>query len=435
MQQFHSSQQEQADFSRLPEQTSKSQRDLHTARLMKRYEEEADYSACMRALVSLEAVENEEALSCIYEVLISVREGHTLVKRYRTLKRAIAERAVHCLCTSPSENAFPFLVKMLFFKEHFYARKAEKALARHGNNITPALIHGLEASHKLPTENSVGVVRILGLLKRYGDTRACNALLFAAQKRIVCSDTSVFKSALKWSVVVVSIVLFVSAINVLVMSPSASLELFLEKLYQSLMILGWIGGFLIVPSAIFLLPVQFVTKRAQTNLCAKYALQALQNIHHKSMAPHLVNLTWSSRRHENEEALKALRPLLPLVTPDDTDLFSSSEERLLANALGNYNDELTLSILHVLECVGTEASLQRINSLVRGRRKEVIVERATHAYNAITERANRQAERKNLLRASEMPEHTHELLRPAQDASEQEAQMRELLRPTEGNED
>jgi HEAT repeat protein len=411
MQQNHSSPPALTAIPLLPDHVSKSQRDFQTAHRAKESWENADYSACLHLLRSLDTVENREALTNIYAILLSASEGRSFALHRRSIRRAISEQAVQCLCASPSENAYPLLTKMLFLKEPLYANRAEEALARHGSAMLFALCKELGRVNAPPYWHLGGELRVLNLLTRFGDKRVCDILIAAAQKRmpyaVIFDSKYEYRMAL-WGLAI----------------------LFFRLWWPSVWNMGVLstGSMLALTSS---LSFRFLRKKYQLNQGARLALQGLQVIHDKRVAPPLVSLTWSLYGETDEEALKALRPLLPLITTEDEGIFSLNEEHLLVKALERHDEELTLSILHTLECVGTEGSLPRIKWLAKQHSDSRIRDSAIRAYNAIEERANRKEERKNLLRASETPEHTQELLRPAQDDSEHEVQKRELLRPTE----
>jgi hypothetical protein len=437
MHEFQTREEEQTPIEIVSEPAEKNQIDLDTARLMKREWDGFHYAACLHRFQSLGTVENPEALALIYEVLYTSQFTLFAPLRHRSHRRTIAERAAACLSNSPSEAVLPYLIKMLFIKDSQYALIAESALDKFGDAVVPALVQEMDVPVRRPYWNSEGVGRVIALLKRYKDTRTCKTLIKVAQKRIDCGDGRLFKYAPGVGFLLMSLITVPMgfwAVADIFTEKKFSLENFLGvAMYLGIYTLGTL--FSSIFCAICLIPVQALYDRSRHSHLARLALQALQIIHHKSMAPQLALLAWNTLGQTNDEALKALRPLLALVTPDDTTLFASTEERLLANALGKHDEDLTLSILRVLECVGTAVSLPNVNRIALFHRDTVLGECAVRTYNAIEERVGRQEEKKSLLRASEMPEHFHELLRPSQDASEQEAQKRELLRPTEGNEE
>ena len=161
------------------------------------------------------------------------------------------------------------------------------------------------------------------------------------------------------------------------------------------------------------------------------ALNALAVIQDKRMLKELIQLTWDGDFGVKKEALEALKPLMPLVTKTDTPL-STKEEKLLnaalSAALSERNPEVSLSILHVLECLGTETSLQPLQRFGRGCKDEALRARAMQVYNALNARAELNTAKRVLLRASDTPDQTETLLRPAHDQHDPK-EREQLLRP------
>ena len=203
---------------------------------------------------------------------------------------------------------------------------------------------------------------------------------------------------------------------------------------DSLTYLAIIGGELLFGTIfLFILCLPFLLSaenRLKTHL-SQIALRALITLQDKTVLPGLIWLTWGTSVRVNKDALVAVHSLLPLVTAEDTTLLPSQEERLLSIALQKEPTAIHSAILHALECVGTEVSLQPLQRFVARCKDPNLQARADAALRAVSARAELANMGKVLLRASEMPEQKEELLRPLKESYDpQEAQ--ELLQPEIG---
>jgi hypothetical protein len=372
------------------------------------------------------------SLKCLDAIFLPPTKRRLQSFHTRSLKDAIAEEAVDHLAASPCSEATASLAIALFHPNESIAQRAETALAQKGQAILPSLIAIL--MHPTPPAfwNPKGAMRVLDLLRQYGDKRVSHTLIRVAQKELPVLPNRLLRHVFHTSLLLSSLLVFPLSIMLLLDPKEYDLNDFIPTLVRSLVSWGFVACILFISLFLCIAPLYTARERWLQGQFSRLALQALQAIPDKRMVPYLIRLTWNGTGFHNEQALKALRPLLPLVTPKDTSLFPSwLEESALINAIDRYDTELTLAILHVLECIGTGASLQKVYRTIKRHPNDTIGAQAKQTAEAIHIREAQKEQERTLLRASETPSHTHELLRPTEEDHDQEVLRKELLRPKE----
>ena len=378
------------------------------------------YSSCLHNLRTLKGVTQPASVQILASILMPPKEQKMVTRRNKNLVIAIQELALTHLIESPSPEAITPLVTALFHSNNSIASTAEAALQLKGAPIVPSLLDVL-MQPKLPyywTER--GIVAMLHLLRAYGDSHASNALIHVAQKQLPIGSNAPLVSAFYIGIAVSSFFMIPMGIHALATSiANGSLSL----LSFFLSFFGWLVSYIgltiaiVLPLLCLMFPFLLNRENRHQRRFSSLALQALKQIKDKQTLSPLIRLTWHPPLKHNQEALDALESILPLITKEDASLLSfSSDEELLCNALGKHSTSVTLSILHTLECIGTETSLHRLKRVASHSELAEVRERASAVYEAVKARAELKREMQVLLRASHAPQETTDLLRPAQDA-------------------
>jgi hypothetical protein len=398
--------------------------------------EKRAYTECLQTLEELPYSNSPEVIHSIGAILTPKLKRQWFFQRGSSKKKDIAKKLLKYILQARTEEADRVLAAALFHQDQEVALCAEDTLAQRGRDMIGTLIAYLNQRKPLPYWHFTGMIRAFTLLQKYGDRRAIDLLIRALEKpKSLIPNDNLGRSAINLSYIVNGGIAFYATHSLFIDDGGGQgLFVYIVMFFVWGIIFSLLQGIFVIATLLLLTPFRILGEERAKDRLTSTVLKALLVIPDKRVLPNLIRFA-RSRYTLQREIEAALRPLLRLVAPEDEGLLSPMEEAFLAGALDDPDTDFTLAILHVLECIGTEGSLYLLSRVIGKSENPTIVERATHAYNAIEERVSRQEEKKNLLRASEMPEHTHELLRPAQDAPEQEAQKRELLRPTEGHED
>jgi hypothetical protein len=163
------------------------------------------------------------------------------------------------------------------------------------------------------------------------------------------------------------------------------------------------------------------------------AAESIIRLDDKRAIPGLLQLVFDAwMRHAGARARTALKALLPLVTPQDRDLFSHTDIEALNGLIGQpLSPELAVGTLHALECVGNSTSLRRVRRVAKRARTMDVRTAAERAVQALEEREAQIKLSQTLLRgAGAPPAAPRDLLRAATPQAVPPPQ--ELLRATNG---
>lgn len=386
------------------------------------------YATCLENSQRLPPLNQTESIQTLTSlIMLSKRLG--LFARHKAQWVALLqEQVLQCLKRSPSPEALHSLAQLLFHSNTALATSAEEELYSRGGAVVPSLLTVLMQPSAPPYWNERGVLATLRLLTAFGDSRASHTLIRVAQKTLPESSDYLVIGGLRVACTSSSLVMLPLGVAALYkLAPYSAVDLILG-------VMGWLLGYFLLTVCLFLpllflmLPFAIMREYINQNRFSSMALQAIKRIEDKRMLPHLIRLAWCTPARTNQEALEALAPLLALVTPEDRSLLAfSSDEELLCNALGRYGTQMTLSILHTLEAIGGERSLQRLKRLIHRGESAEIRERANSVYTTVWTRVAQKREKTVLLRASQAPEETKDLLRPAKDSPLE--RQEELLHP------
>lgn len=324
------------------------------------------------------------------------------------------------------EEAIDPLVMALFHPSAEIAKSAKSALLLRGRSFVPSLIKAISSSRTPSYWNKEGISHILDLLREGGDERASTALLYIAQQNTPIRSNFVVNTFAIALACFAPLFIWGSIYNAFGYTRSSigMLGYVLETFFS----LIFLAGFLVFTSMTLFSPLFFIRVSRLRQSFSHSALKALAMIQDKRMFPYLIHLAWGPGSTVKREALEAIKPLIPMVTKADASLISITDEQILCNGLSKSSQEVSLSILHVLECLGTATSLQPLQRFVRTCKDKVVLERAKTVYEVVNARADLIEDKEVLLRASEMPDQHETLLRPSREQHDPK-EIKELLQP------
>ncbi len=331
--------------------------------------------------------------------------------RMRLRRRQWARARVAALCAldpTDARNA-PHLAQALLDASPDVQDAAALALAQAGPDAASAVVARL---HDAGDWRLAGMKRLVMTLNRL-HTPTANAALVplilgsqpAAPKRWDRLVDYSLKAAITVSVC--------ASLGVMVSSGSFMLGLLTAFAMLVVMTILWIAFICFCA-----LPVRAVQESYERNALAALASEGLCRQDYITYLPAIIEGAFGYNRVASAPARRAVLHLLPLVTPDDTARFYDTTRQHLMEALGrSYNNELDMALLRVLEWMGDERVIPRVERMAnRGATEELRAE-AARILPALHERRQRAQAPAILLRPSQAaPTGGEQLLRPGYDA-------------------
>ncbi len=330
--------------------------------------------------------------------------------------------ALELISASPRKEIIPLLLRILNHKEPAFAELASKTLMSFGKDIVPELVSQLSVNdHKRVVWTQEGYLRLITLVGKMKDNCATRTLLEAAQGVLITPLNRVIHPLTIISIATYLCLFF--AIWEISYLKDINIE---DSVFAGLM-----GTLTLAAPAVSLLAQKSLKK--QRNQIQRTAIDALAQVCDKRV---LLDLCYMLFWGKNPDRVAhTLFALLPTVNSQDTLLLRSTELRWLTASLSNSYPELPdfhLRVVQALEHLGNEESLPVVERLTTKGASESVRAEAKRILPVLRERASRQEERRNLLRASDVPaQEYNSLLRPAQATHEDSEQ---LLRPMNGEE-
>ncbi len=347
----------------------------------------------------------------------------------------LRRKCVAYLAQSPTPLRLMTLKPLLFDRDEEVQEMAFEAFRRAGKESASILLEKLEGTlsaiaPNLPAHRR-GILRVIDILSRWrevaaipllGDILLGNLPTYPFNGRL--------ENALKYGAISIG-VLSTGLLWSGMLSMGSWTGLLDLIIYVAFSLIGStvIAGIFYVGSFTLCLPyLVYRDNRIQSHFRTE-AIQALRRIGDKRALKSLMQA--ETGRSAKPLTRTAILELLPLLEADDTKWLGRTGRSWLTENLRESSSGDTLILLKATEILGNEAHIPPVLRMCkRGKSAEVRAE-ATRVLAVLESRRDAQQERRELLRASAMPDDYKEtLLRPLQDRYAPQEE-RELLHPSD----
>ena len=380
------------------------------------------------------ANQDNSAVAPLTTLLQPPRGLRMRVKRKRWAQARLS--AVHALEQIGTKATLPPLARALLDPSPLVQSAAAHALERVGPPATAAVTTTLYDAGDWPLGGMKRLVETLGQLQTPQANAALVPLILGSQPAAPKRWDALFDASRRAAILTVIVSAIAGAI-------------------KSGMILAGLGTGILVGIAVFIvwgafvitcvLPVRVAGELAQRSALATLAAEELLRQKDITHLPALIEGAFGSvgplnykagavdyKRVRTAPARRAVLHLLPLVTEDDAPRFSSATRQRLMEALGrNYDNDMDMALLRVLEWMGDGQVIPRVERIAgRGATEELRAE-AARILPVLQERQRQAQAPAMLLRPSQaQAAHPEQLLRPG--CATDTTPAVQLLRPTQG---
>ncbi len=329
---------------------------------------------------------------------------------------------------------------LLFDKDHEIQLCVFVMYQQAGRKAIPILLDDMKATlasiNPHTSTNRTGILNLIRVLGEAKDSRATEILGSILQGHV---PTYLMNGRLEKGIKYFSIGTWVfynigTLLKVLIsLSVSSQIDwlsdFFVGALF-SLVGTTLASGMLYIALFIISMPYLIVRDNRLQALFQQETFRAMESINDKHALKALMQGTIASGI--NPAKLKVILKLLPLLEEEDRRWLGRTGRAWLSNYLRETTPEATLILLKATEILGNDSLIHPVQRLSKKAQSEAVRNEAIRVLAILEARRDAEREKKELLRASDLPEDTDTLLRPMKDNIDpNEAQ--ELLRPTENH--
>lgn len=186
--------------------------------------------------------------------------------------------------------------------------------------------------------------------------------------------------------------------------------------------------YILIPAPITLPLSLFIDRRNQNRVRAT-AATSLERLGELDALPALLSALRNSSGECFDAVAIAIKALLPNLTPEHFGTLRADVTPNLCYILENYKGGYTLEVLSAIEKVGDSRAIPTITRLINTTPDSDVRDKAKKILPILEARKELETHSSQLLRASQQPDATHDLLRPARE--KQDSDPDTLLRPSD----